>query len=274
MSCKLSSIQCKLGQYFNWQGVKFNIKCLLRPKLFKPHYRVKTITDINFLAMKQNGIKYIVFDKDNTLTIPYAKEFYPDIVESIAQCKEVYGYDSIVILSNSTGSKDDVDWVEANEIVDSLGIKVMKHKYKKPNWVDDINKVFEVDGQPPSHHEVVVIGDRIAADIVMGNSGGFLTILTQPFCTKNENWFVTYSRWFEMNVLVKLSRSHNTFLMFDELKKKDKFKEFICSQPEKYILSCIRSQICFNICTIYSFLVFSYFIKIEFKIKENEQFKK
>ena len=202
---------------------------LTKPVLFKPHYKVKTIADINFEKLKRNGINYIVFDKDNTLTLPYSKEFYPEVVDSITQWKEVYGYDNIVILSNSTGSKDDEDCIEAKEIIESLGMKVMKHKYKKPNWVDDINKAFNSNGQTPPHHEVLIIGDRIAADIIMGNSGGYLTILTHPFWTKNENIFVAMSRWIEGNVLVNLSRKQNRFEKFEELKKSNKFEEFIYS---------------------------------------------
>uniref|UniRef100_A0A7S3JMZ7 Uncharacterized protein n=1 Tax=Euplotes harpa TaxID=151035 RepID=A0A7S3JMZ7_9SPIT len=114
-------------------------------------------------------------------------------------------------------------------------MKVMKHKYKKPNCVGDINSTFSLGGKPPQPHEVLVIGDRITADIIMGNSGGFLTIRTQPFCTKNENFFVTSSRWFEDNILLNLSRTKNKFEKFEELKRNNVFEEFICPQTSRYL---------------------------------------
>ena len=67
---------------------------------------------------------------------------------------------------------------------------MIRHEYKKPHVYDDILKSY--DGEIKAD-EVCVIGDRILADIVMGNRHGFLTIKTQCFSTENENIFVTLS---------------------------------------------------------------------------------
>lgn len=83
-------MKAKVGQYINFEGILFTMRCLLKPQLFKPHYQVSWIADINFAALKHNQIKYIVFDKDNTLTIPYEKQFHHSIKTSIQECKEVY----------------------------------------------------------------------------------------------------------------------------------------------------------------------------------------
>ena len=37
--------------------------------ILKPHEYVENISKIDFVALKQRGIKYIVFDKNNTLTL-------------------------------------------------------------------------------------------------------------------------------------------------------------------------------------------------------------
>ena len=42
------------------------------------------------------------------MTIPYVNQFFEDIVENINEWKQIYGYDNIVILSNSAGSTDDL----------------------------------------------------------------------------------------------------------------------------------------------------------------------
>ena len=66
-----------LGQYFNPQGLKtFTWTLLFHRNYFTPHLRLKSVAGINYKALHSSGIKYIVFDKDNTLTLPYSNEYY------------------------------------------------------------------------------------------------------------------------------------------------------------------------------------------------------
>ena len=58
--------------------LKLFLKCLKSPKLLSPNVIVKDITELNPENLKQLGIEYIVFDKDNTLTITHGNEFYND----------------------------------------------------------------------------------------------------------------------------------------------------------------------------------------------------
>lgn len=58
---------------------------------FKPHLSVKDITYINYKGLKNYGINYIIFDKDNTLTLPYERELYDPIRPSLNECIEVFG---------------------------------------------------------------------------------------------------------------------------------------------------------------------------------------
>ena len=115
----------RIGQYINFEGIKYALSALTRPVLFKPHYQVKTINEINFRNLRKNGIKYIVFDKDNTLTYAYENKFHPSIVDSIETCKSIYDYGDMVLLSNSAGSKDDQGGKEAVELEEALGIQVL-----------------------------------------------------------------------------------------------------------------------------------------------------
>ena len=117
-------MKSKFGQYINFEGLKFSLRGILNPSLYKPHYSINTIAEINFKNLKKNGIKFIIFDKDNTLTKPYSKGFHPGITPNIEKCKSVYNYNNLMILSNSAGSQDDEDCEEALEIEKNLGIKV------------------------------------------------------------------------------------------------------------------------------------------------------
>jgi phosphatidylglycerophosphatase GEP4 len=44
----------------------------------------------------------------------------------------------MAVLSNSAGSKDDKDYADAKAVEETLGIKVIRHKSKKPAVRDDI----------------------------------------------------------------------------------------------------------------------------------------
>ena len=70
-----------------------------------------------------------------------------------------------------------------------------------------------------------MIGDRILADVIMGNKHGFLTVKTEPFDTSTENLPVKISRWFENSILPKLSKSPPPFESFEALKAKGEYKE-------------------------------------------------
>ena len=61
----------------------------------------------------QTGIKYLVFDKDNTLTLPYERSMHPAVEGSIKECLELFGEQNVAILSNSVGSKEDKGFAEA-----------------------------------------------------------------------------------------------------------------------------------------------------------------
>jgi predicted HAD superfamily phosphohydrolase YqeG len=47
--------------------------------LVVPHFRVPDIRSINWAALKARGCRGVVFDKDNTLTAPYAPSVFPSL---------------------------------------------------------------------------------------------------------------------------------------------------------------------------------------------------
>ena len=77
------------------------------------------------------GIRYLVFDKDNTLTLPYERELHPSVSPIFESIQEMYGPQNIAILSNSVGSKEDKGFKEADLIERKLGIKVIRQERKK-----------------------------------------------------------------------------------------------------------------------------------------------
>jgi phosphatidylglycerophosphatase GEP4 len=46
---------------------------LLHKNHLVPHQKVASVAAIDFNQLHKSGIRYIVFDKDNTLTAPYKR---------------------------------------------------------------------------------------------------------------------------------------------------------------------------------------------------------
>jgi predicted HAD superfamily phosphohydrolase YqeG len=44
--------------------------------ILKPQIISKNITEIDYKSLKEKGIKYLIFDKDNTLTLTYQSNFH------------------------------------------------------------------------------------------------------------------------------------------------------------------------------------------------------
>ena len=99
-----------------------------------------TPAHINYRKLHELGIRHIIFDKDNTLTAPYARRYFNEEIEGamLRDCKVVFGRENVAILSNSAGSKDDPGHKEAKVIEETLGLPVIRHKLKKPAVHSDI----------------------------------------------------------------------------------------------------------------------------------------
>jgi phosphatidylglycerophosphatase GEP4 len=54
----------------------------------------------------------------------------------------------MAILSNSAGSKDDKDHLEAKTLETQLGIRVIRHTHKKPHVREDILDFFSSEPNP------------------------------------------------------------------------------------------------------------------------------
>merc|ERR1711862_265202 len=104
------------------------------------------------------GITAIIFDKDNTLTAPYSMEIHKNAEEGLRNALNVFGHDHVAILSNSAGTKDDLNHLNAKLLESSTGISVIKHNDKKPGGIKDVLDHFE-DISTPS--QLCIVGDRL-----------------------------------------------------------------------------------------------------------------
>ena len=70
-----------------------------------PHVSVPNISYVDWAALKRAGFEGAVFDKDNTLTEPYAIAIAPNLVDSLRKCIETFD-GKVVVLSNSAGLEE------------------------------------------------------------------------------------------------------------------------------------------------------------------------
>ena len=119
-----------------------------------------------------------------------------------------------------------------------MDLPVIRHRFKKPHVYEDIIKQFTRDGIEPRNEEICVVGDRVFADIVLGNRHGFLTIQVNGITQRNENKAVIWSRHVEEGFLKRLARQKsNPFAPFEELKQQGLYKQVVRKEPNAEFLA-------------------------------------
>lgn len=180
-----------------------------------PHLTVPDIRWVDWAALAAAGFQGCVFDKDNTLTVPYSLQLHPRAKDGLAACMEAFD-GRVVLYSNSAGLEQfDPEGVEARTLEVALGVPVLRHREKKPaGGPEDMERHFGCadglfaassretwPGIRPfllftcaplcSHrscgaHRLVMVGDRYLTDIVFGNRNGMLTVRPAPFTAAGE----------------------------------------------------------------------------------------
>ncbi|KAL2496677.1 haloacid dehalogenase (HAD) superfamily protein [Forsythia ovata] len=192
-----------LGQRINLEGVASSVGILSKDKhLAIPHVTVPDIRYIDWAELKKRGFKGVVFDKDNTITLPYSLSLWAPLGSSIEQCKSLFG-NGIAVFSNSAGLYEyDPDGRKAQALEDAIGIKVIRHRVKKPaGTAEEIEKHFGYESS-----RLIMVGDRPFTDIVYGNRNGFFTVLTEPLSLGGEPLIVKQVRSLEVALVNRWRR--------------------------------------------------------------------
>lgn len=199
-----ADLRAAIGQRLNCEGIISSAKVIVKDHyLAIPHLSVPDIRWINWSELRRRGFHGVIFDKDNTLTPPYSLTLWAPLKPSLEHCKAEFGDDNVAVLSNTAGLFEfDPDGSKARELEREIGIKVIRHKVKKPAGnAEEIEKHF---GCPASM--LVMVGDRHFTDVVYGNRNGFLTVWTQPLSVKGEPVVVRLVRRFESALVNRWSK--------------------------------------------------------------------
>lgn len=84
--------------------------------------------------------------------------------------QDTYPKAHILIVSNSAGTNDDIEYAQAKVLETNTGVSVLRHPTKKPGCYNEILDYFSEQGI--QKHQIIVVGDRLFTDILMANMMG------------------------------------------------------------------------------------------------------
>lgn len=156
-------------------------------KIFLPDQHVKSIFQITPEKLKEQGIKGIITDLDNTL-VEWDR---PNATPKLTEWFEMMRKEDIRITIVSNNNRERVQ-----AFSDPLNIPFI-FQARKP-LVRAFHKAVQNMGL--RKEETVVIGDRLLTDVLGGNRGGFHTILVVPVASTDGFW-TKFNRMIERRIL-------------------------------------------------------------------------
>ena len=93
-------------------------------------------------------------------------------------------------MSNSTGTNDDLHGKEAEILEAATGVKVLRHKTKKPGCGSQILDylINAPDSNVTSPNHIAVVGDRLFTDVIMANVMGSWSIWVKDGVVRNKSF--------------------------------------------------------------------------------------
>lgn len=159
-----------------------------------PDMYQKSIYTINYEKLKENGIKCLLFDLDNTC-IPYTDKVPNKKLKNLFEDLQDMGF-KVIIFSNS--HKKRLEPFKKELLVDCCP---NARKPWKKSFLKVLNKFkFELS-------EVAIIGDQFYTDIWGGNRVGITTVLVNPM-SNTDMFFTRFARKIEKKLLKKMAKEN------------------------------------------------------------------
>ena len=123
-----------MPQSWNPAAIRVAARVLFRqPALAVPHLEVRDVGCLDFRGCARAAGRR--FDKDNTLTAPYAAEVHPRATAAVRRCIDAFGAGRTAVLSNSAGTPDDPGYRQADALERSLGLPVLRRREEEAERV-------------------------------------------------------------------------------------------------------------------------------------------
>lgn len=160
---------------------------------FYPDAYQKSIYTINYDKLKENGIKCLLFDLDNTC-VPYVDRSPNKKLKNLFDELQDMGF-RVIIFSNSPKSRLEPFKKELKVDCCAKAGKPRKNKFLK------VIKMYNLDLS-----EVAIVGDQLITDIYGGNKVGIMTILVNPI-SDIDMPFTKINRFIEKKKINKMSKA-------------------------------------------------------------------
>lgn len=175
---------------------------LFYPYKLKPDFHYKGVEFIDIKKLKDFGVKYVVFDKDNTITLPLKSNVYSsEIKKKLELFKRFFGKNNIGIFSNSIFSKKQKEFMNFSK---NINIPIIEHSFPKPYGSGSIFNHFNIKNSSKNNKEIAIIGDRLLIDVLLAKQNNFISVLVNPLDQSKDPTTTKIIRKFESLLITRL----------------------------------------------------------------------
>ena len=158
---------------------------------YLPDIYKKNIFDINYKKLKEENIKCLIFDLDNTIAKIDSLDIDDKTVSLINQLKQDF---TILIVSNSPKKR-------VKNFLDKLEIKGYSFALKPS--IRTLKKIMQKYNL--SNKNIAIIGDQFITDMGYGYKGKIKKIFVDPIATKDLK-ITNINRYLENKIMTKYSK--------------------------------------------------------------------
>lgn len=159
---------------------------------FMPDIYQKSIYTIDYDKLYQSGIRFLLYDLDNTIACVKVKKITPKLKKLFNELQKK-GF-KVIIFSNAFKKR-------IKPFSDGLNIEYNSRSSKPKS--KNFNKILKKYGY--KNYQTAIIGDQLLTDVKGGNKVGITTILINPLSSK-ELIFTKINRFFENRIFDKMSK--------------------------------------------------------------------
>jgi HAD superfamily phosphatase (TIGR01668 family) len=155
-----------------------------------PHFYAKSIYSLEPSFFKENGIKIVLSDLDNTLDAFDSMEPNEETISYVNKLKE--NGIKVIIISNNT-------YKRVSPFANKLGVDFL-HQALKP-FGFKIRKYLKKHGLNPN--DVCLVGDQLLTDVLAGKRAKIRVCLTDPLVTRDQ-WTTFFNRKIDRKLRQKM----------------------------------------------------------------------
>lgn len=161
-----------------------------------PNYLAKSIYDIDYVKLYDNGKRIILFDLDNTLA-PYDNVVPTEKQIELNQMLRQMGF-KIYIISNNHQNRTEL-YTSTFLVEDYLVLAQKPFTYRIKRFLKNCNIDYKAS---------IWIGDQLLTDISCANQLGIESILVSSISRGSEKWYTKINRKREKRILRKIAKTN------------------------------------------------------------------